>query len=241
MNRQDRQAQFARALAELRALVLRGGFAAGERVTETALAERFNLSRTPLRQAMDRLIDEGLLERLPTGGCRIARFALSDVQDAIELRGMMEGTAARLAAERGISAAQSAEVAALLEELDVAVSGELDFDAYVRLNRAFHDWLAQAPASPIVAREVDRISRLPAASPTAFLQGQDMVPDFRDSLRRAQVQHRAMVEAIEVREGARAESLAREHARLARLNLEYVLSEQPDRVEQVPGLSLVAR
>ena len=54
-----------------------------------------------------------------------------------------------------------------------------------------------------------------------------MIPDFADSLRRAQRQHRAIIDAIRAREGARAEALAREHARLARSNLEYVMRERP--------------
>ena len=61
MNRQERSAQYARALIELRSLVLSGSFDGGERLAEIALAERLNLSRTPLRKAMDRLVDEGLL------------------------------------------------------------------------------------------------------------------------------------------------------------------------------------
>ncbi|GGM12031.1 GntR family transcriptional regulator [Pseudooceanicola nanhaiensis] len=240
MKRPERNAQFARALMELRSLVLKGTYPGGERLPETVLAERLGLSRTPLRQAMDRLVDEGLLERNETGGCRVATFSMDDIKDAIELRGVMEGTAARLAAERGTDPMLAARMSEVLEALDEAVAGELDFKAYVTLNGEFHDLLARLAGSAVVAREVERASRLPAASPTAFLQGQVMIPDFRDSLRRAQVQHRAIFEAIVNREGARAEALAREHARLARSNLEYVMSVGPDLVERVPGLALVA-
>ena len=67
-----------------------------------------------------------------------------------------------------------------------------------------------------------------------------MIPDFRESLTRAQQQHRAMADAIRAREGARAEALAREHARLARANLEYVMRKEPSLAERVPGLSLIA-
>ena len=91
-----------------------------------------------------------------------------------------------------------------------------------------------------LAREVERASRLPAASPVAFLQGQELIPDFRVSLARAQHQHRRIYEAVRDREGARAEALAREHARLARANLEYVMHEQPGLADRVPGLALVA-
>ena len=94
----ERQSQFEKALSGLRSLVLSGEFEANSRLPETALADRLGISRTPLRQAMDRLIAEGLLERLESGGCRVASFSVTDVIDSIELRGVLEGTAARLAA-----------------------------------------------------------------------------------------------------------------------------------------------
>ncbi len=240
MDRQERNAQFVRALIELRSLILNGTFDAGHRLAETSLADRLGLSRTPLRQAMDRLVDEGLLERIETGGCRVARFTLDDIMDAIELRGVLEGTAARLAAERGIVPDLGVRMNEVLNELDRAVAPEhLNFAEYVRLNAEFHDLLARLAGSSIVAREVERAYRLPAASPTAFLQGQELIPDFRATLRRAQLQHRSIFGAIEAREGARAEALTREHARLARSNLKYVIQETPGLAEQVPGLALV--
>lgn len=240
MDRQERNAQFVRALIELRSLILNGTFDAGDRLAETSLADRLGLSRTPLRQAMDRLVDEGLLERIETGGCRVARFTLDDIMDAIELRGVLEGTAARLAAERGIVPDLGVRMNDVLNELDRAVAPEhLNFAEYVRLNAEFHDLLARLAGSSIVAREVERANRLPAASPTAFLQGQELIPDFRATLRRAQLQHRSIFGAIEAREGARAEALTREHARLARSNLKYVIQETPGLAEQVPGLALV--
>ncbi len=240
MDRQERNAQFVRALIELRSLILNGTFDAGHRLAETTLADRLGLSRTPLRQAMDRLVDEGLLVRIETGGCRVARFTLDDIMDAIELRGVLEGTAARLAAERGIVPEIGARMSEVLDALDEAVApDQLDFAEYVRLNAEFHELLAKSAGSSIVAREVDRASRLPAASPTAFLQGQELVPDFRASLRRAQLQHRSIFNAIEAREGSRAEALTREHARMAKSNLRYVTKEAPGLAEQVPGLALV--
>ena len=189
---------------------------------------------------MDRLAAEGLLEQKPTGGYLVSKFTIDDIKDAIELRGVLEGTAARLAAERGMDTAKGERMAVVLDQLDLAVGGtELDFPAYVRLNGEFHDLLACLAGSSIVAREVSRASKLPAASPTAFMQGQELIPDFVRSLTQAQSQHRAIFDAISAREGARAEALAREHARLARTNFEYVMNQKPNLVERVPGLSLV--
>ncbi|RMD89851.1 MAG: GntR family transcriptional regulator, partial [Alphaproteobacteria bacterium] len=184
----------------------------------------------------------GLLERLDTGRCRVASFTTEDIFDAIELRGVIEGTAARLAAERGISPAHAREGRELLARLDAAVRapGGLDFEAYVALNARFHALLAELPRSGIVRREVERATRLPLASPSAFLQGQETVPDFAASLTLAQAQHRAIFEAIENREGARAEALTREHARLARQNLRHALQAEPSVAEKVPGLALIS-
>ncbi len=103
---------------------------------------------------------------------------------------------------------------------------------------SFHERL-WGLASQTIRREIERVTSLPFASPSAFLDKQADVPAFRRSLYGAQAQHRAMVNAIEMREGARAESLAREHARLARQNLEHVLDEDRSLIRRVPALSLV--
>jgi GntR family transcriptional regulator of vanillate catabolism len=238
----DRTTQFDKALLGLRSMILSGEVEANSRLPEVQLSERFEISRTPLRKSMDLLVEEGLLERIETGGCRVASFTRSDIVDAIELRGVIEGTAARLAAERGASAADLAQCDRILDGIDAALDapGGLDFDRYVALNAQFHAMLATLSGSAVMRREVDRVTRLPLASPSAFLQGQDLIPDFRASLRRAQHQHRALVAAIRDREGARAEALAREHARLARQNLDHVMKGDARLHARVPGLALVS-
>lgn len=239
----DRKSLFDKALLGLRQMVLDGEFEANSRLPETSLAERLNVSRTPLREAMARLVEEGLLERNETGGCRVASFTTADILDAIELRGVMEGTAARLAAERGVSPGRLAECRELLERIDIALdasSGGIDFDGYIELNARFHEMVSELAESAIIAREVSRTSRLPLASPSAFLQGQAFQPEFLSSLIQAQQQHKAIIDAIGHREGARAEALAREHARLARKNLERAMSTDTGGAKRVPGLALVS-
>ena len=239
---QEKVTQFAKALLELRLLILNGAFKASTRLPETALAERLGISRTPLRQAMDRLVEEGLLERLETGGCKVASFSMEDIYNAIEIRGVLEGTAARLAAERGADPDLAEECRRVIEGLDEAVFGSdrIDFSRYVPLNARFHELISSLSNSRLVKREVEKASRLPLASPSAFLQGQELVPDFQESLKHAQLQHKAIFDAIINRESARAESLAREHARLARHNLNYVMNDRPALAERVPGLALVS-
>lgn len=237
----DRALQSQRALMGVRDLVISGDFSAGTRLSELVLSERLGISRTPLRAALARLEQEGLVEAIPSGGYAVRSFTREDVIDAIELRGVLEGTALRLAAERGIAPARMAELQRLLVELDRTQSGsieDMDFDRYVELNAVFHEKL-WGLASQTIRREIERVTSMPFASPSAFLDKQADVKAFRRSLYAAQDQHKSMVLAIEMREGARAEALAREHARLARQNLEFVLDQDRSLIRRVPALSLV--
>lgn len=237
----EQLSQLDKAIMGLRSLVMGGEFSQGQRLPEVAISERLGLSRTPLRQAMDRLVTEGLLERIETGGCRIATFTIQDIADAIDLRGVVEGAAARKAAERGADPELVAQANAALAQIDLALrtQGGIDFDLYVQQNALFHTLLAQLSGSPLLIREVARVAILPFASPSAFLSDQAVVPDFQDSLRYAQRQHRAILEAIVNREGGRAEAIAREHARLALINLQYLTEQKHLARALVPGMVLV--
>jgi GntR family transcriptional regulator, vanillate catabolism transcriptional regulator len=228
---------------KLREMILDGELSGGERLYEVPLAERLGVSRTPLRAALARLEQEGLLERRTTTGYVVRTFTLADALDAIELRGVLEGTAARLAAERGADPEGLDAMRALLARMDAALDrspGALDLDDYMAANGEFHDRLPRLAGSEMIRREVERSTGFAFASPSAFLDSQREVESFRLSLYTAQAQHYALVEAIEGREGARAEAVAREHARLARRNLEYVVHQNPSLTHRVPGLALVS-
>jgi GntR family transcriptional regulator of vanillate catabolism len=94
-------------------------------------------------------------------------------------------------------------------------------------------------ASPLLERTIEGVVSLPFASPSALVLQQAQLPQSREILVVAHRQHVGMVEAIEHREGARADSLAREHARISLTNLEIVLSHR-GLIDQVPGASLLA-
>ncbi|HWH81257.1 MAG TPA: GntR family transcriptional regulator, partial [Burkholderiaceae bacterium] len=93
--------QAVKAQLALRELILGGELRPGARIAELWLVERLGVSRTPVRLALVRLAEEGLLDTLPSGGYAVRDFSEADIVDAIELRGTVEGLAARFAAERG--------------------------------------------------------------------------------------------------------------------------------------------
>lgn len=231
--------QAMRALIALRERILTGALGPGTRLLEVPLSEALAISRTPLREAMSRLAEEGLLERARGGGFVVRSFGAQDVIDAIELRGVLEGTAARLAAERGAATEALAELVRQLDTCFGNSQDDVDLERYSDLNASFHASLAQLAGSAVIAREIERVTRLPFASPTAFLADRADIAAFRRSLHIAQDQHRALLQAIRAREGTRAEALAREHARLARRNLDYVLTEDRSLIARVPGMALM--
>ena len=234
--------QTLRALLAIRELILEGVLMRGERISELAVAERTGISRTPIRAALQRLEGEGLVEAIPSGGFAVRSFSEREVFDAIEIRGVLEGLAARFAAERGRSPEQLAPLEACLDELDQvvgsAVGTEKGFSRYMALNARFHALLVGLAGSPPLARQIERASALPFASPSGFVMAQSLLPDSWRLLAVAQDQHRCAVDAIRAREGARAEAIMQEHARLAGRNLRLALmSEQA--LDLVPGRALI--
>jgi GntR family transcriptional regulator of vanillate catabolism len=234
--------QTLRATLAIRELILEGALSGGERISELAVVERTGISRTPIRAALQRLEGEGLVETIPSGGYAVRSFSEQEVFDAIEIRGTLEGMAARFAAERGASAGQLRPLESCLAELDHVVGGALGtekgFSRYMALNARFHAQLVELAGSPPLARQVARACALPFASPSGFVAAQAVLPDSHRLLIIAQDQHRCVVDAIARRQGARAQAIMQEHARVAARNLRLALrSEQA--LELVPGRALI--
>jgi GntR family transcriptional regulator of vanillate catabolism len=87
--------QAVKAQLRLREMILAGELPSGGRIAELVLVEKLGVSRTPIRAALARLEQEGLLQALPGGGFAVRTFSERDACDAIELRGTVEGLAAR--------------------------------------------------------------------------------------------------------------------------------------------------
>jgi GntR family transcriptional regulator of vanillate catabolism len=220
--------QTTKATLGLRQLIFDGELAPGERVAEIGLADRLRVSRTPLRIALATLAHEGLVEPLEGGGFVVRDFTRDEVVDAIEIRGVLEGTAARFAAERLESVAEVAELTQLGDELDAVVADALSDTMVVRyapLNEAFHAALLELAKSSALKRELAHVFALPFGSPSALLDAHSRVPRVRSILVVAQHQHRALIEAIRAGHGTRAEEVAREHARLAQQSLDLALAD----------------
>src|SRR5678810_1474245 len=113
--------QIERTVLRLRELILTGEFGPGKRISEHPLTGRLGVSRTPIRLALERLAHEGLLEPYATGGFVVRRFTLDEVWDGIEVRALLEGAAARMAAERLEDESELAALHSIQKEMDACL------------------------------------------------------------------------------------------------------------------------
>jgi GntR family transcriptional regulator of vanillate catabolism len=229
--------QNGRAVATLREMLLRGEFRPGERISELRIAARLGVSRTPVRIALERLALEGLLEACPGSGFTVKTYTIVEIWDAIEVRAVLEGTAARLAAERLTHPHELDQLRSYCDQLEAlpthqGTSKEPKFEFllhYSDLNTKFHAALVELARSSMLKSSLTRLHSVPFAAPSANIIPEGLATFLDVALK----QHRAILEAIARSDGAHAESIAREHARLARRHLEIALQHS------LPGASLV--
>lgn len=205
-------------VATLRMRIVNGSFPAGMRLAEIPIAESLGVSRTPVRLALRTLAQEGLLEQAGARGFAVRAFSEADVRCAVEVRGVLEGLAARALAERGLSEAVRATLHRCLAEGErVLADGRLtaaDIAAWSHLNAEFHHTIVDAGDSHIIADAIARNNHLPFASADSITFDAHHAEQDHARLRVAQLHHQLVVDAMERREAGRAESLMREHAQI---------------------------
>ncbi|APW40178.1 GntR family transcriptional regulator [Rhodoferax koreense] len=215
--------QIERVINELRRRVLAGQLAPGERLVEVQYSAELGVSRTPLRIALGELEKEGLLERLPKRGFQVRRFSIDAIAQAVDVRGVLEGMAARSVAEAGANAhtLQTLETCVREGELvlqEAAAGAGIDAMRWVAMNALFHRTLVVAADNAALATALEAVSRTPMAGAGALgLNGSLPRLEYK-LLLRAQHDHADVLHAIVAREGSRAEAIMREHARRSRDN-----------------------
>ncbi|MGF1594272.1 MAG: GntR family transcriptional regulator [Kiloniellaceae bacterium] len=194
-----------RAYEGLLAAIAEGRLTPGQAVRETALAAQLGISRTPIREALQRLARDGLVRLDARNGARVAELSLEAIQELYDLREILEGSAARLAA-LGAKANHLQRLNAILEKEAAQLD---DPAALARLNKLYHRTLCEAANNRYLTSAVATFST------TLLLLG----PTTLAADRRAgesHAEHRAIVEAVAAGDGARAEALMRGHIGRAR-------------------------
>ena len=203
-------------LVSLRKMIASGELAAGERLMEVPTAERFGVSRMPVRMAFRTLEQEGLLVPFGGRGFQVRSISPHEIAGAVEVRGVLEGLAARQMAEIGVSQQARDELETCLVQGDAlfakGFATEDDLEVYHDLNMRLHRVIVEGSGNPAIADALARNDHLPFASVTALaVDRNDLVREFR-RFNFAHMQHHAVVDALINGQSARAESIMREHA-----------------------------
>lgn len=179
-----------------------GRYRAGDRLREEEIAASLGVSRTPVREALRRCEAQGLLRTAPGRGLVVASLDRSELLELYAMRELLEGAAARLAAEN----AGPAEVAVLARLCEDFSREKGSPDKLAAINRALHEAIAASSRNRFLLQSLDQLNvTLALLADTTFSVGGR--PDEADR------EHRAIVEAISRREADAAERLARAHIR----------------------------
>jgi DNA-binding GntR family transcriptional regulator len=218
------------ATQSLRDAILDGRLPAGARLRQTELADRLGISRTPIRESLGRLQHEGLIELLPRGGVRVTVLDAEQALELYQLREVLDGLAARLAAARARAGALGrcrrllARMAACVERRD---PGRW-FESHV----AFHEEIVRLAGNAPLARLVSVVRLSIRHFHPLLLRTASRLDD-------AYREHRAIYDAIAAGDASAAERLARAHIASAfRIVLENSTRQVSDASPEMPDAAV---
>jgi DNA-binding GntR family transcriptional regulator len=187
---------------DLEGMIFDGTFSDGERLDEVQLAKRFSVSRTPVREALLRLAQSGLVEQFPRRGVFVRQPGPVELIEMFEVMAELEAICARLAATR-ISDQALKDLHETNKRCDAAVEAA-DADGYYRENERFHAILYRQSGNGFLEQECLRLQR--RLQPFRRVQLR-----LRGRLRQSMSEHEAIVSALEEGDGDAAARVMRAH------------------------------
>ncbi|TCP44335.1 GntR family transcriptional regulator [Rhodovulum marinum] len=199
----------------LESLIFDGTFSDGERLDEVQLAKRFSVSRTPIREALQRLAMSGLVEQIPRRGVFVRQPGLVELVEMFEVMAELEAVCARLAAVRITDDALD-DLRATNQRCQQAVAAQ-DADGYYRENERFHAILYRQSGNGFLEQECLRLHR--RLQPFRRLQLR-----LRGRLKQSMAEHEAVVAALEAGDGDTAAATIRQHVAVQGEKFHYLMS-----------------
>lgn len=188
--------------ARLRAMIFERELAPGALVDEKLLVEQWQISRTPLREALKVLVAEGLLELLPRQGCRVIEMHDEDAADLFPVMALLEGRCAAEAARKA-TPAQQLQLQQLHEQLELAAAAG-DIDGYYRTNHQFHSLVQALAANRWLERATSDLRKF-----LRLLRGRQLKAPGR--LQASLAEHRRLIQALTKGDAAAAEREMHDH------------------------------
>ena len=215
--------------ARIRSDIIRGNFSEGERLSETRLCEEHKVSRTPVRLALRILESEGVITRGEGRGYSVRSPTVSDILQAVQVRGHLESLAARLMAQSPDREKHLPDMADAIDTIDVLLQTDQINESMIlkmkAANKIFHTTILDGCGNDYVSFTCRQISHLPMLSVGSMVFDRSVLetPDRMEvglfRLRIGNVQHQVIFDAIKDGDAVRAESMMREHSNIM---IEYI-------------------
>ncbi len=205
----------------LRRQIVEGELAPGDKINEKVLCQTYQVSRTPLREALKVLAREGLVVLTPHRGAQVSMLTVEDLEEAFPVIGALEALAGELACQNATDA-EIARIEALHDRME-ATHAARDRAKYFRLNQQIHDALAEAARNPTLtamrAMLDGRVSR-------ARYYSNISAPRWDQAME----EHREILSALKTRDGARLGSVLKRHLANKLETLKSVLRAQDETI-----------
>jgi DNA-binding GntR family transcriptional regulator len=186
----------------VRALIFDAELAPGDWIDEVALAARWEISRTPLREALKVLVAEGLVELVPRRGCRVVAMTDADADALFPIMALLEGRCA-FEATRNVGETERRELQRMHDTLERAASAN-DIDAYYKANHVFHSYVQMLADNRWLDRVTGDLRRF-----VRMLRGRQLALPGRIAASIAE--HRVLLAAMIDGDAARAERAMHDH------------------------------
>jgi DNA-binding GntR family transcriptional regulator len=204
---------------QLEAMIVNGQMMPGDRLNEQQLAQRFGVSRGPIREAVRALEGAGFVEAVTNKGVFVRQLTVTEVRELYDVRAALFGLAGRLLAERADEVI-IARLEGLLAAMEEAAAGR-DFDAYYPLNLTFHEAIVDGSGNATLAAQYRAfVKRLNLFRARSLVQGGGLAVSNRE--------HREMVSAIAARDPAWAQEAHWRHVSCAKDRLLKVVRSEAE-------------
>ncbi len=193
----------------IKAAIIYGELKPGERLRHESLAKQFNVSHTPVRQALERLVADGFADRVAYRGIRVVSLNEEEIAEVYTFRLLLEPIAIRLAAEN-ISENTIEELSALIGKANLMVSLE-QMNERREINRDFHEKIIKECGKLVLTRLIKLIWNR-YQSYWIFYEGMFRQPEFVEKqYQQENAEHLAIINALAAHDSERAERLAYDH------------------------------
>lgn len=195
---------------EIQAVILGGEFGPGDHLNEKELALRFGISRGPVREALRAMESSGLIEQIPNRGFFVRQLSAQQAYDLYDVRAVLFGLAGKLLAER-ITDEAAERLSGFIAEMDVAMTEE-DFDAYVKINFSFHEFIVVGAGNAALAQQYLGLVKQLRLYRTRSLM-------HVETMHASQLEHHAMAKAVIARDPVAAQQTHSRHVEAAKERL----------------------